>query len=197
MWELGYRESWVPKKWCFWTVVLEKTLESYLGSKEIKPVHPRGNHYLIFTGRTDDEAETPVLWTTWCKELTHLKRSWCLERLKAGGEGDDRGWDSWIASPTQWTWVWVNSRSLWWTGRPGVLRFMGSQRVRHDWGELNWLNRNLGPLVLVDDLMPLFNPLTCQFTLNYSSPFSCSDLLYRKQPPLPSGRQVGSVCGVH
>ena len=70
---------------------------------------------------------------------THLKRPWCWERLKAGGEGDDRGWDGWMASRTQWAWVWVNSRSWWWTGRPGVLWFMGSQRVRHDWAtELNW-----------------------------------------------------------
>ena len=70
---------------------------------------------------------------TWCKELTHWKRPWCWEGLGAGGEGDDRGWDSWIASPTRWAWVWVNSGSWWWTGRPGVLRFMGSQRVRHNW----------------------------------------------------------------
>ena len=67
------------------------------------------------------------------------KRPWCWERLKAGGQKDDRGWDGWIASPTQWTWVWVDSGSWWWTGRPGVLQFMGSQRVRHDWAtELNW-----------------------------------------------------------
>ena len=66
-------------------------------------------------------------------------RSWCWERLRAGGEGDNRGWDGWIASPTQWTWVWVNSVSLWWTGKPGMLRFTGSQRVGHDWvTELNW-----------------------------------------------------------
>ena len=78
---------------------------------------------------------------TWCKELTHLKRPWCWERCKAGGEGDNRGWDGWTALPTQWTWVWVNSRSWWWTGRPGVLQSMGSQRVRHDWAtELNWRN---------------------------------------------------------
>ena len=74
-----------------------------------------------------------------CEELTHLKRPWCRERLGAEGEGDDRGWDGWMASPTRWTWVWVNSRSWWWTGRPGVLRFMGSQRIGHDWTtELNW-----------------------------------------------------------
>ena len=76
---------------------------------------------------------------TWCKELTHLKRPWCWERLKAGGEGDDRGWDSWMASLTQWTWLLVNSGSWWWTGRPGVLQSMGLQRVEHDWvTELTW-----------------------------------------------------------
>ena len=74
---------------------------------------------------------------TWCEVLTHLKRPWCWEILRAWGEGDDRGWDGWMASPTQWTWVWVNSWCWWWTGRPGMLQFMGSQRVRHDWG-LNW-----------------------------------------------------------
>ena len=76
---------------------------------------------------------------TSCEELTHWKRPWCWEGLRARGEGDDRGWDGWMASPTQWTWVWVNSRSWWWTGRPGVLQFMGLQRVGHDWvTELNW-----------------------------------------------------------
>ena len=70
---------------------------------------------------------------TWREELTHLTRSWCWKRLTAGGEGDDRGWDGWITSLTQWTWVWVNSGSWWWTGRPGVLQFMGSQRIGHDW----------------------------------------------------------------
>ena len=75
----------------------------------------------------------------WCEELTDSKRPWFWERLRTGGEGNDRGWDDWIASPTQWTWVWVGSTCWWWTGRPGVLQFMGSQRVRHDWvTELNW-----------------------------------------------------------
>ena len=75
----------------------------------------------------------------WCKELTHLKRPWCWERLKAGGEGNDRGWDGWMASPTQWTWVWVNSGSWWWAERPGILQSMGLQRVGHDWAtELNY-----------------------------------------------------------
>ena len=72
-------------------------------------------------------------------ELTHWKRPWWWERLKAGGERGDRGWNDWMASPTQWTWAWVNSGSWWWTGRPGVLQPMGSQRVGHDWvTELNW-----------------------------------------------------------
>ena len=76
---------------------------------------------------------------TWCEELTHWKRPWCWDGLGAWGEGDDRGWDSWMISLTWWTWVWVNSGSWWWTGRPGMLRFLGSQRVRHDWAtELNW-----------------------------------------------------------
>ena len=75
---------------------------------------------------------------TWCEELTHWKRPWCWERLKVEGEGDNRGWDGWMASPTRWTWVWVSSGSWWWTGRPGVLQSMGSQRVGHDWvTELN------------------------------------------------------------
>ena len=76
---------------------------------------------------------------TWCEELTHWKRPWCWERLKAGGEGDNRGWDGWMASPTWWIWVWASSGSWWWTGKPGVLQFMGLQRVGHDWvTELNW-----------------------------------------------------------
>ena len=69
---------------------------------------------------------------TWCEELTHSKRPWCWERLKVGGDGDNRRWDGWMASPTQWTCVWVNSGSWWWTGRPGVLQYTGSQRVEHD-----------------------------------------------------------------
>ena len=79
---------------------------------------------------------------TWCEELMHLKRPCCWERLKAGGEGEDKKkWDGWMASLPPWTWVWVNSGSWWWTGRPGMLRFMGSQRVGHNWAtELDWTN---------------------------------------------------------
>ena len=78
---------------------------------------------------------------TWCEELTQMKRPSCWARLRAGGEGDEIGWDGWVASPTQWTWVWLKSRSWWWTGRPGLLQFMGSQKVRHDWAtKLNWID---------------------------------------------------------
>ena len=114
MWQLDSKESWAPKNWCFWTVVLEKTLESPLGCKEIQPVHPKGDQSWVFFGRTDAKDEIPVLWPphvkSWLK-LTHWKRLWCWEGLGAGGEGDDRGWDGWMASLTQWTWVWVNSAS--------------------------------------------------------------------------------------
>ena len=140
--ELDYKKSWAPKNWCFWTMVLEKTLESPLGSKEIQPVNPKGNQSLIFIERTDAEAETLA---TWCEELTHLKRPWCWDRLKAGRYVDDRGWNGWMASPTQWTWLWVNfgigSKLWWWAEGPCVLQSMGSQRVRHNCStELNWEN---------------------------------------------------------
>ena len=139
MWELDYKESWAPKNWCFWTVVLEKTLESPLDCKDIQPVHPKGGSVQGIPWKDWCWSWRSNTLATWCEELTHLKRPWCWERLKAGGKGDDRGWDGWMASPTQWTWIWINSGSWWWTRRPGVLRFMGSQRVRRDWvTELNW-----------------------------------------------------------
>ena len=210
MWELNHKEGWAPKNWCFWTVVLEKTLESPLDCKKIQSVNPKGNQSWIFIGRTD--AEAPVLWSfvaksqfirkepdagkDWRQEEKGMtedkmvgwhhwlnghefeqtpvdgygqgslaccsplgfkesdktvteqqkaylwligKRPWCWERLKVGGEGDDRGQDGWMTSLTQWTWIWVNSGSWWWTGKPGVLQSMVSQRVGHDWAtELNW-----------------------------------------------------------
>ena len=106
--------------------------------------NPQGDQSWVFIGRTDAEAETPITLATWCEELTCWKRPWCWEGLGTGGEGDHRGRDGWMASLTQWTWVWVNSESWWWTGRPGVLRFMGSQRVRHNWAtELNWTEIHL------------------------------------------------------
>ena len=95
MWELDYKESWVPKNWCFWTVVLEKTQKSVLNI-----------HWKDWCRSWSSNTLA-----TWCEELTHLKRPWCWERLKAGGEGHDRGKDGWMASPIQWTWVWASSGS--------------------------------------------------------------------------------------
>ena len=122
----------------FWTVVLEKTLESPLGFKDcnqsILKRSVLGVHWKDWCWSWNSNTLS-----TWFEALTHWKRPWCWERLRTGGEGDDRGWVGWMASPTQWTWAWVNSRSWWWTGRPGVLQFMGLQRVGHDWAtELNW-----------------------------------------------------------
>ena len=141
MWELDYEESWVLKNWSFWTAVLEKTLESPLDCKEIQPVHPKGDqsqgvHWKDWYWSWNSNTLAP-----WCEELTCLKWPWFWERWRAGGEGDNRGGDGWMASPTQWTWVWVNSRSWWWTGRPGVLQSMGSQRVKHEWA--TELKRNM------------------------------------------------------
>ena len=128
MWRFGYKEGWALKTWCFWTVVLEKTLESLLDCKEIKPVHPQVNQPWIFIRKTD--AEAPILWPS------DVKRPWCQERLRTGVEEGDRGWDGWMALLIQWTWVWANSGRWWRTGKPGMLQFMGSQRVGHslsDW----------------------------------------------------------------
>ena len=138
IWELDYKESCALTNWSLRTVVLEKTLESPLDCREVKTVHPKGNQSWILIGRTDVEAETLNTLGTWCKELTHCWRPWCWKRLKVEGEGNDRGWDGWMASPTGWTWVWVRSWSLWWIVKPGVLQSMGSQKVEHDWEtELN------------------------------------------------------------
>ena len=129
MWELDCEERWLPKNWCFWTVVLEKSLGNPLDCKEIHPVHPKGNLSWVFIGGTDVEAETPILWPPDAK-------SWLIWKdpdpgKDRAGEGDDRGWDGWMASPTQWTWVWVDSGSWWWT-EAWCAWFMGLQRVGYD-----------------------------------------------------------------
>ena len=139
MWELDHQKIWAPKNWCFWIVMLEKTLESPLDSKQIKAVNPKRTQSWIFIGRTDTEAKAPILWPPNAKKLTYWKRLWFWERSKAGGEGDGRGWDGWMESLTWWTSVWAGSGSWWWAGKPGVLQSLGSQRVGHDWvTELNW-----------------------------------------------------------
>ena len=110
MWELDYKESWAQKNWCVWTVVLEKTLGSPLDCKEIQPVHPVGNQSWIFIGRTDVKAETPVLWPPDVKNWLIGKDPDAWKDWRSEEKGN-RGWDSWMASPTQWTWVWVDSSS--------------------------------------------------------------------------------------
>ena len=122
--------------------MLEKTLESPLDCKEIQPVYPKGDQSWVFRKDWCWSWNSNTL-ATWCEELTHLKRPWFWERLRAGGEGDDRGWDVWMAWLTQRRWVWVNSGGWWWTRRPGVLWSMESQRVGHGWEtELNWTEGN-------------------------------------------------------
>ena len=136
---LNYKERWVPKNCCFWTVVLEKTLESPLDCKEIQPGHSKGDQPWVFFGRTDAKAETPVLWPPHAKSWLIGKdsdagRDWGQEE-KGTTEDEIVGWHHRLDG-REFEW---NSVRWWWTGRPGVLWFMGSQRVGHDWAtELNW-----------------------------------------------------------
>ena len=130
-------ESWTIKKAECWRtdafeLVFKKTLESLLDCKEIQSINPKGNQSWIFIGRTDAEAETPILWPLDAK-------NWFIGKDPDAGkdwrweEKGMTGWDGWMASLTRWTWVWVSSGSWWWIGKPGMLQSMGSQRVRHDW----------------------------------------------------------------
>ena len=129
---------WALENWCFWTVVLEKTLESPLGCKEIQPVLRKGGQSWMFIGRTDAEAETPILWPPDAKKWLIWKDPDAGNDWRREEKGNDRGWNGWMASSTQWTWVWVSSGSWWWAGKPGMLQSIGSQRVGHDWAsELN------------------------------------------------------------
>ena len=123
-----------------WTVARQAPLSMAISRQEYWSVLPlAASGYLPDPGIKPTSLVSPALTDGLFEELTHWKRLWCWEGLGAGGQGDNRGWDGWMASLTRWTWVWVNSGSWWWTGRPGVLRFMGSQRVGHDWvTELNW-----------------------------------------------------------
>ena len=169
MWDLDYKESWARKNWCFWTVVLKKILKSPLDCKEIQPVHPKGNQSWIFIGRIDVEAETPISWPPDTKYWLTGK-TLMLEKIEGGQRRDDRGWDGWMASPTQWTWVWVSSRSWWWTGRPGVLQSIGSQQVGCDWAtELKWI---IGKVIFLNMLLSCIEPsLISRCPLRYYSLF--------------------------
>ena len=139
MWELDYKESRAQKNWCFWTVVLEKTLESFLDCKVIKPVNHKGNQSWIFIGRTDSEVETQILWPPDVKKWLIRKdldagKDWRQEE-KGTKEDEMVGWHHQL----KWRWVWISSGSWWWTGKPGMLQSMELQRVGHDWvTELNW-----------------------------------------------------------
>ena len=133
MWELDCEESWELKNWCLWTVMLDKTLESPLDCKEIQPVHSKGDQSWVFFGSNDAEAETPVLWPphakSWCiGKDSDAGRDWGQEE-KGTTENEMAGWHHQLDGHE----FWVNSGKWWWTGRPGVLQFMGSQRVGHDW----------------------------------------------------------------
>ena len=135
MWELDHKESWAPKKWCFWTVVLEKSVECTLDCKDIQPVHPKGNQSWIFI-----EGLKLKLKLQYVGQL--MQRTDSAEKTLILGKIEGRrkrGRNGWMAPLTWWTWVWASSGSWWWTGKPGMLQSMGSQRVRHNWvTELNW-----------------------------------------------------------
>ena len=141
MWELDCEESWARKNWCFWTVCWRRLLRVPWTARRSKQAIQMRSVLGVQWKDWRWSWNSNTLATSY-EELTHWKRPWCWQGLGAGGEEDDRGWDGWMASLTRWTWVWVNSGI--WTGRPGVLRFMGLQRVGHDWAtELNW-SANLG-----------------------------------------------------
>ena len=136
MWELDHKESWTLKSWCFWTVVLEKTLVSPLNFKKVKPVNPKRNQSWIFFGRTDADVEAPILWPPDAK-------SWLIRKDPDAGE--DWRQEKWTTEDEMAGWhhelnrVWTSSGSWWWTGKPGMLQSMWSQRVGHNWAtELNW-----------------------------------------------------------
>ena len=137
IWELDLKEGWAPKNWFFQTVVLEKTFESPLDSKEIKPVNPKGNQpFKSISWKDWCWNWSSNILATWCEKLTHLKRPWGWERLKVGEE-DDRGWDGWMASPTGWTWVselWelVMDREAWRAAIYGVAK---NRTLLSDWTE--------------------------------------------------------------
>ena len=151
MWELDYKKSWAQKNWWLLNCGLGEDSWESLGLQG-DPTSPSWRRSVLGVHWKD------WCWSwhsntldTWCKELTHWKRPWCWERLKARGEGDSIGWDGWMASLTQWTWV---SRNWGWTGRPGVLQSMGLKRVGHDWAtELNW--------IVLSDLMHVLYHMQC------------------------------------
>ena len=140
MWELDHKEKLSTEELMLLNCdARENSWKNPLDSKEIKLVNPKGNQPWIFSGRTD--AEAPILWPPDEKSQLIGKdpNALMLRKIEAGGEAGNRGWDGWMASLAQWTWIWACSRSWWWAGKPGMLPSIGSQRVRHYWAtDLNW-----------------------------------------------------------
>ena len=134
MWELDYNQSWAPKNWCFELWCWRRLLRvPWIARRSYQSILKEYSGLIIhWSIHWKDWCWNSNTLATWCGELTNLKRPWCWERLKAAGEGDYRGWDGWMASLTWRTWVWVGSGIWWWTGMPGMLQSLGSQRVRHD-----------------------------------------------------------------
>ena len=171
MWELDHKEGWALKNWCFQIVVLEKTLESPLDCKEMKLVSSQGNQSSMYIGRIDAEAKAPTRWLPAGKEPIHWKSPWCWERLRTGGEGGDRGWDGWMASPTQWTWVlsklWemVKDRGAWCAAVHGVTE--SQSRSVSNWSATTWhknyfcnkFNKTKGTLLLYILSVHPFQPI--------------------------------------
>ena len=141
MWELDCEESWVPKNWCFELWCWRRLLR-------VPRTARRSNQSILKEISLGCSLEGLMLklklqyFGHLMRRVDSLEKTLMLGGIGAGGEGDNRGWDGWMASPTRWTWVWVNSRSWWWTGRAGILQLMGSQRVGRNWAtELNWTER--------------------------------------------------------
>ena len=204
MWELDYKESWAQKNWCFWTVVLEKTLESPIGWKEIKPVNPKGNQSWIFIGRTSPEVETPVLWPPDAKNRLIRKDPDAGKVWRWEEKGTI---DGWMALPALWTWVWVSSESWWWTGKLGMLQCLGSRRDRTE--RLNWAEHygKMGKSVLVRigcAMLWWWPALNCQWLdlkQVYSSLMSVSDVGWEAMTEasrlLPSSHVAILIHGLH
>ena len=125
IWELDYNENCAWKNWCFWTVLLEKTLESPLDCKKIHPVHPKGYQSWIFIGRIDGESETPILWPPDVKSWP-IEKTLMLGKIEGRRTRGRRGWDGYLASLSLWTWVWVTSGGWCWAGKPVVLQYTES-----------------------------------------------------------------------
>ena len=139
MWELDCEESWALKNWCFWTVVLEKTLESPLDCKEIQQVHPKEDQSWVSLEGLILKLKLQYFGYLMQRAVL-FEKTLMLGKVEGRSRRDDRGWDCWMTSPTWWTWVWVDSGSWWWTGRSGMLQSIWSQRVGQHWAtELNWI----------------------------------------------------------